>query len=327
MSDSIAFDALDVAAVNARSAYNRALDDNLALAGDNQAKATLLVQREAVIEQQAARIAVLEGAGTVPDPPPVPAPARLLLGATLNRRNGLTDAQSLAAWEAVCGPCGVARVFISGPPTKANVAAAIAPHIGKRAIVLSYKGECANDVFLSIPATVFPIWLVKYHEPENDGGTHTPAWFKQVQDEEITQIQGLHRPDLKPAFVLMGWVDNDADRFTTSTQWFPTITAGVTMFLDPYDSSKTVFLPQYVMNSLSLWRAFAGASAPWGIAEIGTQRRGTDGAGWITEALTFARAEHAVAACWFNSAVHPSPLPWWLDDPAMQSAWKAQTAL
>ena len=276
---------------------------------DLEVKVYLLTGHVGALE---AEIAALKAAQT-------PLKSKMLMGATIDKRNS-SNAAERTAFEAKTGPLQCRRVFLQGAPTQTNLAAALAQDMESNHRVLSYKGDATDDVLRSIPQDGFRTWLVKWHEPENDGGTHTAAWFRAQTDAHIAQVKRLGRPDLIPAFVLMGWLERDANAATTSADWFPADKTGVVLLLDPYDPNNRLTLAQATKPTLDLWRAKGGTR--WGIAETATHRTGEAGADWVRDGHAWATAEGAETLLWFHSAVGAEG-PWWMDDPAVCGAWRA----
>jgi hypothetical protein len=300
------FDQLEIQVRACRSAYEKCYADNVALAADNVAKQELIDEMRATWTPPAT--------GPEPEPPAFP----LYVGATVGTRNQ-TIRQAITEWETNCGTLAIRRIFMAGAPTTTNLASQLGPDYGKRHRILSYKGDTTMATLKTIQNDGFTTFLVKYHEPENDGGTHTPAWFVAEQAKHIAQVKGLNRPDLVPAFVLMSWSDRDGDASTSSKDWFPTDKDGVVFFIDPYDPNNRNSLEQTCAESVRVWRAEGGER--WGVAETGTHRLGLEGAQWIKDGHAYLKREGAEAYCWFHHSVGAEG-PWWLDDKTMQAAWK-----
>lgn len=325
------FDDLATNVVNARELYNATVAERDAARATSDANAQALADTRTQLTAAQTENLSLKGQltqcqkaladcqGTTPPPPVTP---KLLMGATVDQRNGQTRAQANADFESFAGPLMVRRAFLGGAPTTTNLAALLAEDYGKRHRIVSYKGEGSDTTLKTIKNDGFKTYMVKYHEPENDGGTHTAAWFRGVTDEEIAQVKRLGRPDLIPSFVLMSWLERDAASLgTSSADWFPTDKAGVVMLIDPYDPNMNKSMAQLAKPTIDLWRAQGGTR--WGLSELGTHRTGAAGAAWINETLAFVKAEGGEVAAYFHSAVGAEG-PWWMDDPAVRAAWKAE---
>lgn len=266
-----------------------------------------------------ARIAELEG--EEPEPP-TPTRPPMLVGATVDAKSGQTKAAAIAAFETDTGAkLGVRRSFTGTFPTSIKNHDANAD-VGVRASVLSIKGTptaAKFDTFLkTFPVDGHTRWVVWQHEPENDGGTMTPAYFKQGCDLLAERIAATKRTDIVPTLVLMSWLERDTSTSTSSAQWFPSDPAAWCLALDPYDPNNNRSLQQQTEPTLKLWRQAGGKR--WGIGETGTHRTGAAGVAWIREGLAWALRESAEFVCYFHSAVGAEG-PWWLDDPAMREAW------
>lgn len=272
------------------------------------------------------RLAALEADVEEPPPPPTPEhPFRL--GAGVTRLSGQTDVQAMAAFEAQIGTgIQVARRFQPGRRLFTEVAAFMAD-VGRRDRIVSIKGEPTQaqiaEFIDSIPVDGFKTTVVVHHEPENDGGSHTPAWFKAQQAALLAATTEAARDDVDCGIVLMSYLERDGNDSTSSADWFPDDPTGFVMLLDPYDGENDPReFADRVGPTLELWRAAGGTR--WGIGETSTKRTGADGARWIRDAGAWAKAEGCEAFCWFHSH-HGSRGPWWLPEGEMSAAFAALT--
>jgi len=271
---------------------------------------------------QAALVLCREG-----DPDPEPA-HRMLIGATVDRIGSESrEAATLRFEKALGKPLDIVRRFTGTPVTTFDQTSNFVVDKGKRSRIISFKematGAGVETFLRSIPADGYTTYVMRWHEPENDGGTHTASWFKQQQAELLAAIRKVNRPDLIPAFCLMGWLDRDASATTSSADWFPAEASAWVMGIDPYDPWNKETLPALCKPTLDLWRKAGGTR--WMITETATHRTGVDGAKWISDGYDWCRSEGAEAVCWFDSAVGVTGgATWHLTDPLMYEAMAAQ---
>lgn len=260
----------------------------------------------------------------------------MFIGATVDPEWPETGVQAIANFEAELGvpKIDIIRSFQGGMPTTYAGGGNHNDwdsHIGVRHRVISVKGEPTQaqlETFIaSIPSDQYKTWLIVHHEPENDGGNHTPAWFQTMLDNLhaawLSVDGGNGRADVVPSLCLMTWLERDNNANTSSADWFPrsAIIGDFTLWLDPYDPNSVRTLQQQTQATLDLWRAEGGSA--WGIAETGTKRTGADLANWIAQGCAWARSEGATGWCWFHSAVGQDG-PWWLEDPQGLAALGAE---
>ncbi len=269
--------------------------------------------------------------------PSIVQPSGMFIGATVDPEWPETGVEAIANLESELGvpKLDIIRTFQGGamPTTYAGGGNHNDwdSHIGVRHRVISVKGEPTQaqlETFIqTIPTDQYLTWLIVHHEPENDGGNHTPAWFQTMLNNLHAAWQsvdgGNSRADVIPSLCLMTWLERDSNANTTSADWFPSsgIIGDFTLWLDPYDPQSRRTLQQQTEATVDLWEAAGGG--PWGIAETGTKRTGAEGATWITQGCAWARSRGAVGWCWFHSAVGNDG-PWWLTDPDMLEAMGAE---
>lgn len=279
---------------------------------------------------------VYETGGGAPPPPEVPS---LLVGATVDTRNGQSYAQATAQFNTdLSNAYGssvsieVGRRFFGSLPASFDSVNQFVQDKNVRSRIISWKAEptlAENQTFMAtIPNDGFITWCITHHEPENDGGSHTSAWFRGMLDNLHGAWVNLGRPaHLRPSLCLMTWLERDGNAGTSSADWFPTSDkiADFTLWLDPYDPNSNETLQQQAGATLDLWVAAGGSPTKWGITETGSHRTGSNLANWIHESVAWCRSNGAVGYCYFHSAVGNDG-PWWLDDVAGRAALAAEIA-
>lgn len=272
--------------------------------------------------------------GGTPDPPQPP--GGMLIGATVQPRNGDSVAEATATFNTQIGAeIQIARRFDGGTPTSwatGGNSNQFNVDTGQRHRIVSIKGVADHqptqaqwETFIGdIPNDGFRTYIISHHEPDNDGGSHTPAWFQgQLNRLHAAWVAQGSPAYVIPSFCLTGWLDRDGNNSTTSADWFPH--AGIiddfTFFWDPYDPNGNRSLEQQADPTLQVWRAAGGGD--WGIAETGTKQTGSAGVTWISDGMDWCRSEGAVAVCWFHSSVGTHG-PWYLDDTLMRAEFGSQ---
>ena len=269
------------------------------------ATAAELSETLALLAVAEARIAELEAQiGGPVDPPAVP----LLVGATVVPATGESWLQATARFESLIGkPITVARRFLgSAPLLPFSSYDQFAADVGRRDRWVSFKGDPTDaqlEAFIrSIPVDGHTTGVAWNHEPENDGGVMTPAYFRARQARLLAVIRKVNRPDVYPMVVLMGWLENDGIASTTSAAWFPDEPAEWVLGVDFYDDKANRTYAQLATQTLDLW-ALAGGIR-WAATEFGTARTGTSAATWITEYGQFARTRPGcIGGAWFDSTI------------------------
>lgn len=272
--------------------------------------------------------------GGAVDPPPVE--TGLMMGAVVKPVGGQTYGQAttqfLAALSAAYGSpvsMPVARRYWDGGPSGQTFLGLerFAQDHNVRNRLISWKGEasaaaCATFIE-TIPDDGFITWVTQHHEPENDGGSHTEAWFKQMQANVHAGWVSAGRPDhVKPYFNLMSYQDRDSSTATNGHNWFPdeSILGDFYYAIDPYDPNAVRTLEQQAGPSYEDWITHGGDPNRFMIAETGSKRTGANLANWIRQGAAWARSINMVALCWFHSDVGAEG-PWWLDDVQGRQAW------
>lgn len=245
-------------------------------------------------------------------------PRRVLLGASVEQQDGQTWGEATAVFEALIGRrVPVARRFSRRPPTTFTGTNVFALDAGVRSSVISWKGEMTDAElrrFLeSIPDDGFTRWVIWQHEPENDGGQMTPAFFRARQARLLAAHRAIGAPSrIVPTVNVMGWLERDSDRPvpTSSATWFPDEPAAWCLGINPYDEGR-LELRAGLEPTLKLWRAAGGVR--WSVPEFSTRRTGPQAARWITEGLGWAASEGADFACWFDhGGKEPEAGGWYL---------------
>lgn len=266
--------------------------------------------------------------------PPPPTPGDMLVGASVAKTSSQTWTQATSAFETMIGEgCTVMRRFTTGKPGLWSSKSQFTVDNGIRDSIVSFKGDPTQAeieaFFNSIPNDGFTRYVAMNHEVENDGGTHTPAWFKGRQDVFMDAYIAVGSPAyIRPTVIYMFYLEHDGDSGTSTADFFPNgdLTDWV-MGLDPYDTNGVRTMQYLVEPTLDLWRAAGGVE--WLIAETGTQRQIDDGdaAGeaWIEESCDWLRSEGCIAVCWWNET---KAYDWRMDDyPLMLAAWGAEVTV
>lgn len=259
--------------------------------------------QRSTIEGQAAEIARLRD--LLDNEPPPPA-GRFLVGASCDRRGGESAEQAVDRWEAETGALvAVARVFIPQAPTASNVMAAMRPHVGKRHVAISAKGEWSNASLAAIADDGFTHWVIPHHEPDNDikqgMPDHTPEWFKGITARHGALLSGharyhLNGGDLVPALCVTSWLERDSEPGTTSADWFPDGPLdGWCLGMDPYDEGGKASMQALVVDLVRLWRARGGSLLA--VMETNTNRTGAAGQAWMVESVAYLKREAFSFVC------------------------------
>ena len=231
---------------------------------------------------------------------------------------GETDAAATARFNgyltaAYGAPVGIqiGRRYSPGNPSNFASVAEFAQDTNNRHRAVSIKGpttsqptEAQITTFMnSIPVDGYDTWVFVHHEPENDGGTHTIAWFQTMCNNLHAAWSAVGRDDIKIGVSLMSWLERDGNGSTTSSDWFPAtgIIADFSLWLDPYDETGSDSLQTLVGATLALW--FADGGIDWGISETGSVRTGVSLANWIHQSIAYCRSGGALGWCWFHSTV------------------------
>lgn len=267
---------------------------------------------------------------------PVVGTTGMLIGATIQPRNGDTIAEATATFESQIGASiDIARRFDSGTPTSwatGGNSKQFSVDTGQRHRIVSIKGNADHEptqaqweTFIAdIPNDGYKTFIIGHHEPDNDGGSHTPAWFQGQLNRLHAAWEAQGSPEyVVPSFCLTGYKDRDGNASTSSSDWFPdsSIIADFTFFFDPYDPNGNKTLEQQCTATVAAWNTAGGGD--WGIAETGTKQTGSAGATWISDGFDYLRANGCVAVCWFHSSVGTHG-PWYLDDSTMRAEFGSQ---
>jgi hypothetical protein len=322
------------------------LADQVSLASDEYDKVSFsldsLAHSHAVLQEENANLVeqvntlaaeverlkdLLDNIGNPPPPPPPPTKRQMLLGAAVQKKSGETLAEATKRWETEVGVKNeIARRFQGNFPSTWASASNFTPDQGVRHRVISVKGEPSQaqlETFLrTIPQDGFTTYVAWNHEPENDGGTHTPAWYKAGNARLLAAVRAVKRTDIVATFILMTWLDKDGNDSTTSADWFPAEPEAWVMGIDPYDPNNKQTLEESAKNTLAVWKSKGGSK--WMITETGTHRSGADGAKWVADGLKWAQDNGAIAVQWFDSDVGDAAGPegWHLSDDQMKAAWR-----
>lgn len=263
-------------------------------------------------------------------PPAVPPP---LVGATIDVSQNPSGCSNHAACYTqfntqIGGGLEIIRAFTGSFPssfTSVNSFAASAPYHR----VLSVKGSPSQAQWVTflntIPNNGKTTWIAIHHEPENDGGTMTPATFKARQAILHAAWVQIGRPaHIRPTVIFMSWHERDNDPNTSTALWFPANIQDFTLGLDPYTGGATP-LADIVDDTLELWEEAGGGD--WMITETGAKATGSALVAWIDDAWDWCRADDdCVSIQWFHSAVGSSG-PWWLPTGAGSTAWGDQAGV
>lgn len=259
-----------------------------------------------------------------PETGPPPPTTSLQIGASVQRQGAESQVQAYARLEDdMDATLDSVRYYIGTPTLSAFTAAGMA--IGGRHAVISCKGAPTDSMLAAIPELPGrKVDLVRWHEPENDGGDHTVAWFQgqlRAHFAQVDRLRAAGRKDLRKALCVMTWLERDNAAGTSSADWFPPaelIDADTVLGLDPYDTNGLKSMQALIMDTLKLWRARGGRR--FSIYEWATARRGAAMAAVMQESATYLRAEGAEAFHYFSSNVgSASQGP--LDDPAGLKVW------
>lgn len=212
MSDSTAFDALDVAAVNVRAAFNRVVDENTVFAADNRVKADL-------IAVQAARIAVLEGT-VPPDPVPLPVVGFPTLGACpINGGGNLLTVES--KWGDGPERAVVGRYFSGSRSTAIGTRPPVAD---MPCVILSTKPDSAytdaelvslGTTSLTQPLDLFCTWHepdVKYKKLAGVAAESALAQWRDISSKKnaaIARLRAAGQIQFDSIDIFGGWIFTD----------------------------------------------------------------------------------------------------------------------
>lgn len=260
---------------------------------------------------------------------PPPTPSEFLIGAAVAQRNGLTYAGATAQFvtdlsNALGAPCTLphGRRYWGNSPV-GQTFASIPQFVQDRNVrhrFISWKGEATlaecQDFMETIPDDGFITRVTQHHEPENDGGAHTPTWFRGMMANLHGAWVAMGRPDyIIPCVNLMSWLERDNNAATSSALWFPdsSIIADFELWIDPYDAANNRTLQQQSQPTYELWVSEGGDPTKFGVIETGSHRTGANLATWIHNGIAWLRSLDAKGWTWFHSPVGPEG-PWWLDD-------------